>query len=152
MRHDAASFHRDRTVFRAVCPLCGISSGDALGRAVAGRLDDTARGKFAHRVAGARGRKLSVLGAVLRRAAGFYLRPRAYRQRQIRSRGHAVTAAAKLGDTGWLRHGAVARLLAVLDSDGEEARVVGGAVRNALLELAIDEIDLATTAVPDEVF
>jgi poly(A) polymerase len=57
----------------------------------------------------------------------------------------------QLSDAVWLRHGAVAQLLAVLDGDGEEARVVGGAVRNALLELAIDEIDLATTAVPEEV-
>jgi poly(A) polymerase len=62
-----------------------------------------------------------------------------------------VTAASRLRDAPWLRQGEVARLLAVLDRDGEEARVVGGAVRNALLQLAIDEIDLATTAVPDEV-
>jgi poly(A) polymerase len=62
-----------------------------------------------------------------------------------------MTAAAQLGDARWLRQGEVARLLAVLDRDGEEARVVGGAVRNALLNLAIDEIDLATTAVPDDV-
>ena len=51
----------------------------------------------------------------------------------------------------WLRDGALARLLAVLDRDGEEARVVGGAVRNALLGEPIGEIDVATTAVPDEV-
>ena len=51
----------------------------------------------------------------------------------------------------WLREGALARLLAVLDSDGEEARVVGGAVRNALLGEPIGEIDVATTALPAEV-
>ena len=62
-----------------------------------------------------------------------------------------MTAASHLGDAAWLRQGDVARLLAVLDRDGEEARVVGGAVRNALLHLGINEIDLATTAVPDEV-
>ena len=62
-----------------------------------------------------------------------------------------MTAAPQLGDADWLRRGEVARLLAVLDRDGEQARVVGGAVRNALLNLPIDEIDLATTAVPDEV-
>ena len=39
----------------------------------------------------------------------------------------------------------------MLDRDGEEARVVGGAVRNALLGLGADEIDVATTAVPEEV-
>ena len=58
---------------------------------------------------------------------------------------------AQLGDAAWLKDGEVARLLAVLDRDGEEARVVGGAVRNALLRLPVGEIDVATTAVPDEV-
>jgi poly(A) polymerase len=56
-----------------------------------------------------------------------------------------------LTQAAWLREGALARLLAVLDRDGEEARVVGGAVRNALLGEPIGEIDIATTARPDEV-
>jgi len=56
-----------------------------------------------------------------------------------------------LKDAPWLREGALARLMAVLDAGGEEARVVGGAVRNALLGEAIGDIDLATTAIPDEV-
>ncbi len=47
--------------------------------------------------------------------------------------------------------GAVARVLALLNRDGEEARVVGGAVRNALLRLPIGDIDIATTALPEEV-
>ena len=51
----------------------------------------------------------------------------------------------------WLREGPLPRLLDVLDRDGEEARVVGGAVRNALLGEPVGEIDVATTAVPDEV-
>ncbi len=42
-------------------------------------------------------------------------------------------------------------LLAVLDRDGEEARVVGGAVRNALLGEPLGDIDIATTALPQEV-
>ena len=43
-------------------------------------------------------------------------------------------------------------MLAALDSDGEEARVVGGAVRNALLGIpAPSDVDIATTALPDEV-
>ena len=62
-----------------------------------------------------------------------------------------MTNDAQLGDAPWLRHGEVARLLAALGCDGEEARVVGGAVRNALLRLSVDEIDVATTAVPEEV-
>jgi poly(A) polymerase len=62
-----------------------------------------------------------------------------------------VSAPALLSDAAWLRAGALARLLAVLNRDGEEARVVGGAVRNALLDEPIGDIDLATTAVPGEV-
>jgi poly(A) polymerase len=54
-------------------------------------------------------------------------------------------------DADWLSAGPVAELLAVLDSAGEETRVVGGAVRNALLGEPIGDIDLATTAVPDKV-
>jgi poly(A) polymerase len=42
-------------------------------------------------------------------------------------------------------------ILAVLDRDGEEARVVGGAIRNTLLGAPPGDIDLATTALPDEV-
>jgi poly(A) polymerase len=63
----------------------------------------------------------------------------------------AAGRAQKKLDAAWLREGAVARLLSVLSSDGEEARVVGGAVRNALLGEPIHEIDIATAAVPDEV-
>ncbi len=58
---------------------------------------------------------------------------------------------ASLRDAAWLREGALARLLDVLNRDGEEARVVGGAVRNALLGEPISEFDVATTAVPQEV-
>jgi len=56
-----------------------------------------------------------------------------------------------LRDAAWLTAGALPRLLGVLGRDGEEARVVGGAVRNALLGMPIAEIDVATTAVPEEV-
>jgi poly(A) polymerase len=62
-----------------------------------------------------------------------------------------VTDGAHLADAAWLKHSAVARLLALFDRDGEQARVVGGAVRNALMHLPVAEIDLATTAVPEEV-
>jgi poly(A) polymerase len=56
-----------------------------------------------------------------------------------------------LGDAPWLTAGAAARVLQLLNGDGEEARVVGGAVRNALMKLPVGEVDIATTAVPDEV-
>jgi tRNA nucleotidyltransferase/poly(A) polymerase len=51
----------------------------------------------------------------------------------------------------WLAAGPLARLLATLDAKGEEARVVGGAVRNTLLGLAPGDVDVATTAAPEEV-
>jgi poly(A) polymerase len=63
-----------------------------------------------------------------------------------------VTATGRsLAGAAWLSGGALPRLLDVLDRDGEEARVVGGAVRNALLRMPIHEVDVATTALPDEV-
>ncbi len=40
------------------------------------------------------------------------------------------------------------RVLAALNAEGEEARVIGGAVRNALLGEPVHEIDVATTAIP----
>jgi poly(A) polymerase len=46
---------------------------------------------------------------------------------------------------------ALRRLIAALDGDGEETRIVGGAVRNALLGRPVADVDLATTATPDTV-
>lgn len=51
----------------------------------------------------------------------------------------------------WLHEKPLASLLAILDAGGEEARVVGGAVRNTLLGVALTEIDIATTAEPKTV-
>ena len=45
----------------------------------------------------------------------------------------------------------VRRALDMLNPDGEETRIVGGAVRNALLGLKSGDIDLATTMLPDVV-
>jgi poly(A) polymerase len=56
-----------------------------------------------------------------------------------------------LANAPWLTSGPTARVLRLLDGNGEEARVVGGAVRNALLNVPIGDIDIATTAVPAEV-
>ena len=56
-----------------------------------------------------------------------------------------------LRGAAWFKDGEVARLLALLDRDGEEARVVGGAVRNALMGIPVAEIDVATTALPLEI-
>lgn len=54
-------------------------------------------------------------------------------------------------DLGWLRAGPVQKVFDLLEQDGDEARVVGGAVRNACLGLAVDDIDIATTAPPEVV-
>jgi poly(A) polymerase len=62
-----------------------------------------------------------------------------------------VTVGARLNNAAWLKDDAVAGLLALFNRDGEEARVVGGAVRNALMDRAVTEIDVATTAEPPEV-
>jgi poly(A) polymerase len=57
----------------------------------------------------------------------------------------------QLDHVAWLEQSGAARVLALLDADGEEARVVGGAVRNQLLGLPVADVDIATTAVPEEV-
>ncbi|MGY3529473.1 MULTISPECIES: CCA tRNA nucleotidyltransferase [Bradyrhizobium] len=56
-----------------------------------------------------------------------------------------------LSDAPWLASGPAARVLGLLNADGEEARVIGGAVRNALMRLPLADIDIATTALPEEV-
>src|SRR6476646_9400 len=56
-----------------------------------------------------------------------------------------------LDDAPWLTSGPTARVLELLSGNGEQARVVGGAVRNALLKIPIGDIDIATTALPEEV-
>ena len=58
---------------------------------------------------------------------------------------------ARLPDAPWLGSGPAARVLGLLNADGEEARVIGGAVRNALLGVPIGDVDIATTAMPNEV-
>ncbi len=50
----------------------------------------------------------------------------------------------------WLKDIEVQSLFAALNSGGHEARVIGGAVRNALMDEAPGDIDFATTTVPDE--
>ncbi|HZL31104.1 MAG TPA: CCA tRNA nucleotidyltransferase, partial [Pseudolabrys sp.] len=64
---------------------------------------------------------------------------------------NAGATSRSLANAAWLTAGALSRLLDVLDRDGEEARVVGGAVRNALIDQPVHEIDVATTALPQEV-
>jgi poly(A) polymerase len=51
----------------------------------------------------------------------------------------------------WFRDEALQRVLSLLDADGGEGRVVGGAVRNSLLGLPVADIDIATTLLPETV-
>jgi len=51
----------------------------------------------------------------------------------------------------WLRDARLKRLFDVIAQVGGEARVAGGAVRNALWGLPVRDIDVATTLVPDQV-
>ena len=50
----------------------------------------------------------------------------------------------------WLADENLQRLLSVLNADGHEARIAGGAIRNALLGDEVADIDIATTTLPDE--
>lgn len=51
----------------------------------------------------------------------------------------------------WFSNPALSRIFELFNQDGGEIRVVGGAVRNALMGLAVSDIDLATTWPPEEV-
>jgi len=57
----------------------------------------------------------------------------------------------RLADRRLLEAGRLARALAALNGDGEETRLVGGAVRDLALGAAAADFDLATTALPEVV-
>ena len=54
------------------------------------------------------------------------------------------------GKADWLNGPDLQKLLTILSADGEQARVAGGAVRNALLGEPVADVDIATTALPKE--
>lgn len=51
----------------------------------------------------------------------------------------------------WFSDPALVRVLALLNSDGGEGRVAGGAVRNSLMGLPVADVDIATTLRPEVV-
>src|SRR3979490_2868834 len=53
-----------------------------------------------------------------------------------------------LDDAPWLKSGPTARVLQLLDGNGEEERMVGGAVCNALLKIPTGDIDIPRPALP----
>jgi poly(A) polymerase len=56
-----------------------------------------------------------------------------------------------LADEPWLRQRPLHEVMQALTAAGGEVRVAGGAVRNALLGVAVADVDLATTLLPDDV-
>ena len=56
-----------------------------------------------------------------------------------------------LASAAWLERPETRAVFAALAAAGHEARIVGGAVRNALIGEPVSDIDIATTAKPDEV-
>ncbi len=62
-----------------------------------------------------------------------------------------MSASGRRLDADWLRQGEPAAILALLDRDGEEARVVGGAVRDTFIGEPVGDLDIATTATPEQV-
>jgi poly(A) polymerase len=65
--------------------------------------------------------------------------------------GAAHVVDGKLTGAAFLENPRVQRVFATLDSKGEDTRVVGGAIRNALMGLAVHEVDFATTLEPDAI-
>ena len=58
---------------------------------------------------------------------------------------------ASVAAADWFLWPGTQAVFACLNRDGFESRVVGGAVRNALLGRPVNEVDFATTAKPDDV-
>ncbi len=51
----------------------------------------------------------------------------------------------------WFQDPALQKILALLNADGGEAKVAGGAVRNALMGVPVADVDVATTLLPEVV-
>ncbi|MBD9373095.1 CCA tRNA nucleotidyltransferase [Rhizobium sp. ARZ01] len=56
-----------------------------------------------------------------------------------------------VADQDWFKDPALQRVLTLLNADGGEARVAGGAVRNSLMGMPVSDVDIATTLVPTDV-
>ena len=56
-----------------------------------------------------------------------------------------------IADAPFLGDPAFRRVIAAVEMDGDRARVVGGAVRNTLIGVPVDDVDIATTAKPEVV-
>ena len=87
-----------------------------------------------------------------KRLIGTEVNRRAIGCQPKRQNGSAMTTSPpNLAGQPWLGAPAVRRVFATLSSEGADARIVGGAVRNALMGVPVADIDFATTATPDTV-
>nr|WP_316655242.1 CCA tRNA nucleotidyltransferase [uncultured Gellertiella sp.] len=59
--------------------------------------------------------------------------------------------AASVAREDWFNAPSLTRVLRLLNGEGAETRVAGGAVRNSLMQIPVADIDLATTLLPDDV-
>ncbi|MEQ8482346.1 MAG: CCA tRNA nucleotidyltransferase [Hoeflea sp.] len=62
-----------------------------------------------------------------------------------------MNAPASVAGEGWFQAPALKRIFELFNREGGEVRVVGGAVRNALMGMAVTDVDLATTWAPEQV-
>jgi len=60
------------------------------------------------------------------------------------------TADKNIGDEAWFTSPGLGRVFELLNTDGGEVRVVGGAIRNTLMGEAVGDVDLATTVLPED--
>ena len=56
-----------------------------------------------------------------------------------------------IAQAAWLAAPATQAVFAAIQTDGARARAVGGAVRNTLMARAVNDVDIATNALPEEV-
>src|SRR5579863_7668122 len=148
--HDPSGFHRSRNFPDPVRGLCAVPVRHPLRRVGAVVLAAACHCQADAGIAAAGGAQ-PCHACAFQGEAELDLRSRPSRQRQVHSRSGKMSDVRVLDGAPWLTSGPAARALALLNGDGEEARVVGGAVRNALLKLPIGDIDIATTALPGEV-
>src|SRR6195952_4790828 len=127
--HDPAGAYRDRDFPDSFRSLCAVLDGNPFRTAGPVLMAGPSGGKTRARIIASGHHQLSPARAFLRRFAELHLRPRAYRERQARSRSREMNSSRVL-NAPWLSSGPALRVLQLLNDKGEEARVVGGAVRN----------------------
>lgn len=57
----------------------------------------------------------------------------------------------RLRESDWLRAPGIQAVFSAVEQEGDEARTVGGAIRNTLLGYPVPDVDIATTARPENV-